>query len=487
MAEAKEILAYLSAKLAEAPVLAKEKTHDDGKPFGYRRVYFRIKKHADNFIMGKKPGNVENRIIVFPGLRGVGKTTTMLQLYRYLTLSKQIEQERVLYFSADELKDYLGARISDVIRVYVENMFRTSLVSLDKQVFILIDEAHFDKDWSMSAKVVYDQTKNVFLLLTGSSALSMEMSVDLARRAKKETVFPLNFSEYVILKYNIFPPKSTAESIRELIFKPSDASSKYATSKWDELKRKALSFGKPLNKEFEYFISSGGFPFGINLDERSTYQRIFSMIDRVVEKDIFTLQSFNTETRNLITRIIYYLALQKPGGTSDVKLSRRLETSSRLVRSILDVLEKTHLVFSVKPYGGAGKVVRKPWKYYFLSPSINAAIRYKLGVYDLRDRDMLGLFAENLTASYFFRMKETINIPTGIFYDPGKEGVDFLIRKGFEEIIPVEVSIGKKGRSQVKKAVRKYQSKYGIVISDTNEIRMENKMIYIPITFFSFV
>jgi len=51
-----------------------------------------------------------------------------------------------------------------------------------------------------------------------------------------------------------------------------------------------------------------------------------------------------------------------------------------MIWNILDVLEKTQLVFSVKPYGGAGKVVKKPWKYYFLSPSINAAIRFKFCV-----------------------------------------------------------------------------------------------------------
>jgi hypothetical protein len=37
---------------------------------------------------------------------------------------------------------------------------------------------------------------------------------------------------------------------------------------------------------------------------------------------------------------------------------------------------------------------------------------------------MLGVLAENLIASYFFRLKETVNIPTGVFYDPEKGGVE---------------------------------------------------------------
>ncbi|MEM0171875.1 MAG: AAA family ATPase [Thermoproteota archaeon] len=149
---------------------------------------------------------------MLPGLRGVGKTTILLQIYNYLTQVKKVEQARVLYFSADELKDYLGAKISEAIKVFVEDIWNTSLTSLDKPLVILIDEAHYDKGWALSAKIVYDQTKRIFLLLTGSSALSMEISVDLARRARKEIVFPLNFSEYLILKYKKYPPRGTAES-----------------------------------------------------------------------------------------------------------------------------------------------------------------------------------------------------------------------------------------------------------------------------------
>ncbi|MBO3840627.1 MAG: ATP-binding protein [Thermoproteota archaeon] len=479
MVEKKLIRSYLEAKLAETPILAKERTQE---LFGKRRVYSRIEKYVNDFLSGE----VENRVVILPGLRGVGKTTILLQIYNYLTQVKKVEQARVLYFSADELKDYLGAKISEAIKVFVEDIWNTSLTSLDKPLFILIDEAHYDKGWALSAKIVYDQTKRIFLLLTGSSALSMEMSVDLARRAKKETVFPLNFSEYLILKYKKYPPRGTAESIRNLLFEPSEDHVKEASRRWNELRRGMLNIGKPLEKEFEYFLLYGGFPFMFNLDEKGTHERIFSMIDRIVEKDVLTIKSFNTKTRNLITRIIYHLALQKPGGTSDVKLSKNLSASSRLIRGILDILEKTHLIFSIKPYGSAGKVSRKPWKYYFLSPSINAAIRFKLGHHDPKDRDMLGLFAENLVASSFFRMKETMNQPTGIFYDPGMQGVDFIIEKGIGEKIPVEVTIGR-GNGKTKKAIEKYSSKHGVCISSIDDILLDDNVVHIPLIFFSFI
>ncbi len=483
MINKKEIVSYLLAKLAEAPLLAKEKTQENGKKYKYRRAYFRVKKYIDEFLADKD----NNRIVMLPGLRGVGKTTLLLQIYNYLISTKKLRQERVLYFSADELREYLGIKISELIRIYVEDILKTSLVNLNKRIFILIDEAHFDEEWSLASKIIYDQTKKVFLLLTGSSALSMEVSVDLARRAQKEMMFPMNFSEYLILKYKLFPPSGTAGSIRELIFMPSDRLLKEAGALWNKIQRNYLGIKKPLNKEFEYFMLSGGFPFSMNSNEKETYEKIFSMLDRVIERDIFVIKSFKTDTRNVITRILSFLVLQKPGGTSDAKLSERLKVSPSLIRGILETLEKTHLIFSVKPYGGAGKIVRKPWKYYFLSSSLISAMRYKLGLYNLVDRNMLGIVGENLVASYFFRMQKTINMPAGIFYDPEKEGVDFLLQTGTGEIIPVEVKTGKKDSSQIRKAIVRYNSKYGIVISNDNNVKMQNNVIYIPLALFSFV
>ena len=211
------------------------------------------------------------------------------------------------------------------------------------------------------------------------------------------------------------------------------------------------------------------------------------MVTRVVEKDVFSIRSFNTDTRNTITRILSFLALQRPGGTSDSKLAEGLGgVSPTLVRSILEVLEKTHLVFSIKPYGGAGKKVRKPWKYYYLSPSLNAAMRLKLGAYDRHDKDMVGVFAESLVASTLFRMKETLNVPQGIYYDPLKGGADFLIvtPKG---LLPIEVGLGEKDSRQVKKSIREYGANGGVLISGSETIKSDEGILYMPISLFSYV
>ena len=84
-------------------------------------------------------------------------------------------------------------------------------------------------------------------------------------------------------------------------------------------------------------------------------------------------------------------------------------------------------------------------------------------------------------------MKQTTNLPTGIFYDAGEEGVDFIITDGRENIIPIEVSYGKKDKRQIERAIKRYNSEYGIIISETPTIKKEGKIIYIPLSSFSFV
>ena len=448
------LLKYTLAKLAEAPQLIKNHLEEAGRILKYRRAYIRIKKYVDDFLLGDKLGNISKRLVILPGLRGVGKTTIVFQIYDYLKNEKKIEQDRILYFSTDELKAYLGKNILDVVDTFIQEVHKTSPVFLDKEIFIFVDESHFDSNWSETAKILFD-----------------------------------NFSEYLTLKHEKwFPPKEMAESIRELIFKgDNEKSVEYAATKENELTKKFLNIEKPIKNEWEDFVCFKGFPFTLNMSQIESHEKIFNMIDRVIEKDIFSIQSFNTDTRNTISRILTFLALQTPGGTSDSKLSERLGISPTLVRSILDVLEKTHLIFSIKPQGGAGKIVRKSWKYYFLSPSINTAIRFKLGAYDRNNKDMFGVLVENMVASYFIRMKETLNLPTGIFYDSDDGGVDFVIQDSKENIIPIEVGYGKKDSGQIKRAINKYGSKYGIVICDCPKIKKEENIIFIPITTFSFV
>lgn len=188
------LLHYILTRLKENPILSQENINKKGKKLKPREGFENLKKLADDFLKG----DVENRFIVMPGLRGVGKTTLLFHLYDYL-ISKGVENKRILYLPTDYLKDFLGFSLFDAINLFVSEVHHKTPVTLDKELFLLIDEAQHDDKWSETGKVIYDQSKKIFMIFTGSSAINLEMSVDAVRRTKKESIFPLNFREYLYL------------------------------------------------------------------------------------------------------------------------------------------------------------------------------------------------------------------------------------------------------------------------------------------------
>ena len=130
-------------------------------------------------------------------------------------------------------------------------------------------------------------------------------------------------------------------------------------------------------------------------------------------------------------------------------------------------------------------MLKKPQQHLFLSPSIKTAINYRVGRYDINHEKCFSVLAENLIASKIFGLANESMESLALFYDADKKGVDFLI-KHLDMIIPLEVGIGKKTKSQLTISKNKYNSNYGILVSNrTSEIKFQNNILYIPLLTFA--
>jgi predicted AAA+ superfamily ATPase len=240
--------------------------------------------------------------------------------------------------------------------------------------------------------------------------------------------------------------------------------------------------------EFESFLKSYGFPLTLENDEEESYEKIMTVIESIIEKDLPSIKPYFSSSKRNIWKIIDYIALQKSGGTSIQKIANYLSMSANSVNDILNTLEKSQLIFNVKPHGGPGKITKKPWQYYFLSPSLKSAINFRLGRYKLADKKCMGILAENMVGSALYKISKTNFKAMGLFYSPLKGGSDFLINTKFYDFIPIEVGIGKKTKSQLKKDMAHYDSDYGILVSNRfSSIKYENNIIYIPLMNFGFI
>ncbi|HLD83523.1 MAG TPA: AAA family ATPase [archaeon] len=488
---------YLQERINAIRVLAKDNTENN--TLTERPILFRLMKFANAFL----EGTGDSRIIVIYGLRGIGKSTILYQIYNRLVSgrffsqlepSKCVPQENILYLSIDQTlllpfgKD-VKSPIYDAVKNFCEQIHKQTLASLDKKLFILIDEAQFDKNWAVAAKSLFDESKNIFIIITGSSALALNLDTDTARRAIKEPLFPLSFMEYQVIKNKIFPIRGTAENLKRLVLQNDRTTVGELNASIVQITRNMAVRKLDLKKEIEEYITLGGFPFGFSLTKEITYRRLLDMIDRIVRQDIPIISNYQSDTIRDIIRIIGALALKPSGELPQTKLSTNLGISAAKVNDIIDTLEKSHLIFSVKPYPSAQPTegLSKAFKYYFMSPTLVSAIRYLNGMTTVTLEETSVLW-ENSVGSTLFKLCYTTGTIYNLFYDPRKEtNVDYLLQNPLSgEIIPVEVGLNK-GDKQLKDAIEFYSASYGIIVSDFPEITFEEKIIRIPFWVFLYI
>ncbi len=474
-----DVAQYIIRNIREAPKLASLYTVRNGKSLPRRRFYFSLEKRCRRFING----DVSSKTVIVPGLRGTGKTTALLQLYKYLTEKIKIPKERVLYINLEEVVDLLGSNLYEVADIYFREVLEETPESLADKVFLLIDEAHFDKKWQTAVKVLHDRSINLFIVVTGSSSIALEMSPDLVRRVVRENVYPLNFSEYLLLKHGYYKPKGACNVLRNAIF---NGSFENVQRLYRDIE---LSFPLDLSVEFRKYLRTGGFAFGLTIkNEKEIYRKVFEIVEKIVRVDLPTVVGLRAETIPEVFRIIIFLALQQPGGVSIRELSSKIGIEKSTISKILDALEKTHLIFKVLPVDGAGTKIKKPWKYYFATPTINASINDFIGKYE--SGEFLGTMLETLVASYLKRVIDVMNLPYGLFYDANKRGVDFILEHTLTgERIPIEVSssIKKEDFSKMESAITRYKSKFGIIVTLKDNLKIKDNIAVIPATLFGFL
>ena len=473
---------FLQSQITDTPLSLNNELSNRGVKFNHRDDFEEIRTFIDEFI----DGNNVNRYIVLPGLRGVGKTTILFQVYDYLLNQKNIRHEQILYFSCEELNKIEDCDIYDTIKYYLKTFHNSSLQTLDEKLFLLIDESHFDKDWSLSGKIITDKSKNIFAIFTGSSAINLEYNAEAARRMIRYPITPLNYSQHLKLKYNYHTDISN--DLIDLLF---NGNVDNAIIKEKQVNRDLLNLKNYHSMDWDNYFKFGGFPSVMHdTNHRNAFKKLYYSVETVVTKDLGTMNNLTANTQTNALRLMKFLAEKYPGDISQNALANKIKTSAGSVNTIMDLLEKTHLIFHTEPYAGANARAKKSWQYYFATPSIMHAIYLKFGFSSIKLSEYEGILLETLVGSNLVNLKNSEQFfEFSIFYDTykvKKQKVDFIIKKDFDEVIPIEVGHGNKGTDQIKDAIRRYKAPHGIVISDTTKtIEKVDNVIFVPIKTFS--
>ena len=109
---------YLINVLKNTPKIVKDNLTYNNQILNKRIDFYELKKYIDTFLKNES----DNRFFILPGLRGVGKTTILYQLYDYLTDNCKINKNQILYLNLDRLKDFGDLDILKFLNIFIKNI-----------------------------------------------------------------------------------------------------------------------------------------------------------------------------------------------------------------------------------------------------------------------------------------------------------------------------------------------------------------------------
>lgn len=471
---------FINSQVIDFPNSLNDELTYKNKKFNSRQDLNEIKEFIDDFIKGD---NV-TRYLILPGLRGVGKTTMLYQIYEYLVNEKRVNPNNILYLATNRLISSFNYSIMDAVDTFLSLKHNSSLNTLNENVFLLIDEAHFDSNWSMTGNIIYDASKKIFMVFTGSSALNLEYNADSARRLYDIPINPLNYGEHLKLKYD-FRLDNVSKVIKDLIF---DFNVEKAIACEKKINTNLTNLKNYNTNDWINYLEYGGFPSNFFEKRNVAVKELNRIINCVISVDMESISDISFNTQLYASRLLSLFALQKPGDISQNKMANYLDCPVSTVKNILEILEKTHLIFHCEPYSSSAKRIKKSWKYYFATSSLRHSLALSMGNPTVDLNAYRGILLENLVASNLFNLVNKGDFLFNIYYDPNKGGVDFLIQRGFSKPIPIEVGFGKKSKKQILQAINNYDCDYGFIISNNYlKIEEEDNIIFLPAKIFSFL
>jgi hypothetical protein len=208
MANIQEIDAYIVKQMAISDVRTNNAITDrtTKKKYPRRSAILKLEKLLRSFQAGQDP-----RWIAILGLRGVGKTTMISQLFQAI----QCDPNHKIFVSIDNAKDTLEIGVTEIAQGY-ERLLGYNFEELTQPVYIFLDEIHFDPKWALSLKTLTDRSEYIFVVTTGSSVSEIKKALDsdTARRSIPETLHPLSFTQYMLLRDGKKPTYGLGGKIR---------------------------------------------------------------------------------------------------------------------------------------------------------------------------------------------------------------------------------------------------------------------------------
>ena len=445
---------------------------ENGKKKPKRSIFSPVADEIQSFLNHKHQKNV----IIIPGLRGIGKTTLLFQLYD--EFREEFAEGRMLYLTCDDLGSF-KLDLIEVLNAYEKFFLEEDLEALgrNEKVIIFLDEAHYQEGWAEKVKSYSDRSQNLMFIVTGSSALALDISTDLARRKKEFDMFPLNFPEYLRIsklagkRGTVSLPEDPVLKIMRAMFGNVDQKNiqRELEAAFPRLRTKYLSKITPWEPKLEKFLVQGGFPFCVGERKREIHEDILEICQRISDEDLPLVSPVGKRGKVAKSGLNVLQLIADSPAFSLRRIAESIGDISReSISNLLGGYSKAGLIQTLQPYGSAKEMTRKANEYYFASSTVQAALWQRVGGLT-EDEKQLGKLWETFAANSMFRMKKASNLVEDLFYDYRDGGADFIVQLRNGDLVPVEVGWGEKDVRQVLTTLERIGGDYGVVVSDRAE------------------
>ncbi len=263
-------------------------------------------------------------IITVSGPRRSGKTFFCFQLMQKL-MKASISRENIFYINFED-NHLLGANAEDLDKI-LEYFLELSEINKKQKLYFFFDEIQTVTDWDSWARKIYDQRKDIHLILTGSSSklLSREISTKLRGRVINKEIFPLSFKETLSWSNVSYNLKTIAYSKEKTAVK----------------------------KAFSQFLINGGYP-ALFIDQTLPKEQILqSYYDSMIFKDI--IERYKIEDVKKLKSLAQLLFQSISSDISYNKLANKMKTigfdiSKNTVIEYISYFEDAYLFFQNMKY-----------------------------------------------------------------------------------------------------------------------------------------
>ncbi|MDH5380272.1 MAG: AAA family ATPase [Cyclobacteriaceae bacterium] len=321
------------------------------------------------------------KLLGIKGIRGVGKTTLMLQF-----LDHQLKRGvKGLYITAEH--PYF----------YQNNLFQlASLWYSYGGKLLVIDEIHKYALWSKELKLIYDGFPELKVVFTSSSALDLYRGeADLSRRLVTQTLHGMSLREYLSLLHNIHIDPI---SLQDLLVNHTEIT-----------KDLVHDIKVPILPLFQDYLKHGYFPFINAFKIEMVPQLIFQMINTVLESDLSFIEDFSASHVTKIKKLLGVVAESVPFEPNISTIAKKLQLGRQTVNTFFKHLHDAQILNLIYEKSKGISQLQKPNKIYFENPNF---------VYALQPSPSIGTIRETFFMNQIKNTKQDIAL--------GKKG-DFLI------------------------------------------------------------